>query len=111
METLKLFLITKSGDKGGKIPVHAFVESSYTKAKLYFMGYIHGEKYWIYELKQIGTFSKTGLIQQDILITGGFEANAEYNNTKQSIKQMKLEIKAGKDIKKIFDGEEINEKK
>lgn len=103
----KLFLITEND-----VPKAAFIEESFTKAKLYFYGYIYGEKAVKYKLREIGTFDNKKLITNNIFICGGYETEAEFKNEK-SFTQQKLTFERNKNksmfnaIKEMFNGEEI----
>lgn len=95
-EKLKLFIILRGETEKKRIPIHAFVESNYEKAKLYFQGYLWGEKPTLYVLKQIGTFENGKLITNNIFITGGLEVNKKTQFEHKKINQMKLKFEQNK---------------
>lgn len=112
MKEKKLFVIVKK-TKDSKIPYHAFIDDSYYSAKLYFYGYLSENNCREFELKQIGTFTKSGLTTNNIFITGGFECMSEQRENKRKISQMKMKFELNKyksneeQVKDIFEGEFI----
>lgn len=116
MEYNKLFLILKKDSNGKNIPIQAFIEKNFDRAKLYFQGYIWGDvRTFDYILKQIGTFKEGKLITNNIFITGGFEMTAKTNFEHKSINQLKIkydfcrnEAKNNEEqVKEIFEGVEV----
>lgn len=112
--TFKLFLILKGLKPNSRIPLHAFIEKDYNMAKIYFQGYLDGTNYEEFQLRQIGYFNKQKLIENDIFITGGFEAKYAQKEDNTIKKQKKIwdkfyESDADQAVKVLFEGEFLNE--
>lgn len=111
--TFKLFLILKGLKPNLRVPIYSFIEKDYTMAKILFQGYLKDENYKEFELRQVGYFNKTKLIEKDIFITGGYEAmHQQMEDDNPTKRQCKLwenfyNKKTNDVIKELFEGEYI----
>lgn len=108
-----LFLILKGKNEKCRIPIMTFIARNYDLAKTYFIGHIsenkHPEEFALYK---IGEIQKDYTLKPTkIFICGGFE-EIKGRQMKFSIADLQANIKKKETkeiLKKLFEGEEINE--
>ena len=101
-----------------RVPINTFISKNHENAKLYFQGYILGEKqpenYILYQIAEINKNLK--IKETKIFICGGYEANRQQKIDNTKIKQTKLNFEKIKDInkentieiiEKLFEGKKI----
>ena len=100
----KVFLILSGANPLKRVPKQIFIAKDYNMAKLYFMGYLEGEKNpedWI--MYEIGTFNEKMEIKNcKKFICGGYEVTKQKQAEKQIYEQKKLSIKKDKECYENF---------
>lgn len=110
----KVFLILEGFKPNLRRPITCFLESDYTRAKVYFQGYIYGEKrperFQLYQIGEIVTKPQMRIIESKCFITGGYEIANQQNYEKQKIQQIKLEFENEKKAKDEEDFTKVIER-
>ena len=119
MDNYKVFLILGGLKPITRVPKTIFFAKNYDMAKLYFQGWLYGEKnpenYKLYKIAEIN--EKIDILQDKIFIAGGYEINQKQKEDKLKINQEKLLIEKTKNeniekqIEMLFGGTVINEQR